>query len=64
MTVPLADQLACVKREISMRRRAYPRWVADGRMTQAKADAEIAAMEAVAATLALPVVTGQKDLLA
>lgn len=40
---------ACIERELKMRRRVYPRWVQDGRMTQAKADEEIAAMEAVLA---------------
>ncbi len=41
-------------REVKMRRRVYPRWVADGRMTQAKADEEIAIMEAIAADYAEP----------
>lgn len=45
------EQMACVEREIKMRRRVYPRWVQDGRMTQAKADSEVRAMEAVAETL-------------
>lgn len=47
----LADQIAAVKREIAMRRNVYPRRVAEGRMTQAKADHEVAAMLAVLATL-------------
>ncbi len=34
-----------------MRRRAYPRWVQQGRMKQAVADHEIALMEEVQATL-------------
>jgi hypothetical protein len=41
-------KLACIEREIKMRRRVYPRWVTDGRMTQAKADDEIKTMEAIA----------------
>ena len=49
--VPITSQIACVERELRMRRRVYPRWVEDGRISQAKADAEIAAMEAVLATL-------------
>jgi hypothetical protein len=49
--VTIEEQVACVEREIKMRRRVFPRWVEAGRMTQAKADAEIAAMEAVLATL-------------
>lgn len=50
-SVPLAVQIACIEREIKMRRRVYPRWIESLRITQAKADAEIAAMEAVLATL-------------
>ncbi len=38
---------AAIEREIKMRKRAYPRWVADGRMTQKKADEEIAVMQAI-----------------
>lgn len=49
--VSLPRQIECVEREIAMRRRVYPRWVAVGKMQQAKADDEIAIMEAVVATL-------------
>ena len=42
-TIPLADQLAEVRREIGMRRKAYPRWVALGLMTQPQADRSLAA---------------------
>jgi len=52
MAVQLSDQIACVKREIAMRERAYPRWVGGGKMTQQKADQELAAMKAVGETLA------------
>jgi hypothetical protein len=45
------EQIACVKREIAMRERVYPRWVAAGKMTKAKADHELAAMRAVLDTL-------------
>lgn len=45
------DLVACVEREIRMRQRAYPLWVARGRMTQAKADAELALMREVLAFL-------------
>lgn len=50
-TVPLERQVACVRREVSMRRRVYPRWVSTGRMTQVQADREITVMEAAQATL-------------
>lgn len=52
--VPMVDlpaQIACVKREISFRERCYPRWISQGKMTQGKADNELAAMRAVLATL-------------
>lgn len=40
----------CAKRELSMRKRAYPRWIEQGRTgwTQSRADSEIAMMEAIA----------------
>lgn len=50
--VSLKDQIAEVGRECAMRRRVYPRWVADNKMTQAAADRQIAAMDAALSTLA------------
>ena len=50
-TVALADQIACVRRELAMRQRVYPRWVYAGKMTQADSDREITTMIAVLATL-------------
>lgn len=41
------DKLDAVKRELGYRRHVYARRVAEGRMTQAKADREIAVMEAI-----------------
>ena len=49
--ITLDEQIECVKREIGMRRRVYPRWIEAWRMTEERADHEIAAMEAVLATL-------------
>jgi hypothetical protein len=49
--VSLTAQIACVRREISMRERVYPRWVEAKRLTQRKADDEIHTMRAVLATL-------------
>jgi hypothetical protein len=49
--IPIADMIACVSREIAMRRRVYPRWVAAGKMTEAAAQVEIARMEAVLGVL-------------
>lgn len=47
----LAAQVAEIRREIAMRRRVYPRFVADERMSQAEATARIATMQAALATL-------------
>ena len=51
MTVSLADQLACARREVGMRERVYERRIVSGSMTQALADREIAAMRAIVETL-------------
>jgi hypothetical protein len=51
MAVEIGDQLKAAKREAALRRRVYPRWVEGKRMTQAKADDEIAAMDAIVETL-------------
>ena len=50
-TVPIDDQVLCVKREIRFRERVYPRWVSEARMTKAEADHQLAVMRAVLATL-------------
>jgi hypothetical protein len=42
------DKLACLEREIKLRERVYPRWVGGGKMSQDKADREIAVMKAIA----------------
>jgi hypothetical protein len=43
--------IACVEREIRQRERAYPRFVFNRKMTQAKADREIELMRAVKVAL-------------
>lgn len=55
MSVSIADQVACIRREIKMRERVYPRWVLNDKMRQEQADYELAAMRAVLETL-LPLV--------
>jgi hypothetical protein len=47
----LAEQAASVRRELALRRNAYPAWVREGRMRPAAADHEIECFEAVVATL-------------
>lgn len=54
MTFTAAEKREAAERELKFRRRAYPRFVADGRMNQAKADRQIALMEAIAADYAEP----------
>lgn len=57
--VSIERQIEAVQREIRFREYVYPRRVGDGKMTQAKADDELAAMRAVLATLeALPKTQG------
>ncbi len=50
-THTIDEQIAAVKRELSMRRRVYPRWVAQHKMTREDAAKQIALMESVLATL-------------
>jgi hypothetical protein len=57
----LTDQIACVRRELHLRVRVYPRQVATGRLTNEKATKEIAAMAAVLRTLE-QVAGGRPDL--
>lgn len=45
--ISLTEMIACVDRELKMRARVYPRWVADKKMLQATADVEIARMKAI-----------------
>ncbi len=47
MTILVKDQIACVRRELALRKNVYPGFVKKGRMTQEAADREIAAMQAV-----------------
>jgi hypothetical protein len=49
--VTIDEQLACVERELGFRRKLYPRWVRDGKLTQAGADEELVRMDAVLLTL-------------
>jgi hypothetical protein len=51
VSIPLDKQIACVAREIAMRKSWYPRQVEAGRMKQEACDHQIAAMEAVLETL-------------
>jgi hypothetical protein len=50
-TFTLAEQIAELRREIAVRQRVYPAWVRDGRLTQDKADRQLALLEAAAASL-------------
>jgi hypothetical protein len=49
--VTIDEMVREVEREITLRRRVYPRAVASKRMSQDKADKQIAIMEAVAREL-------------
>lgn len=43
----LVEEILCIRRELAMRERVYPRWVAEGKMKPAMAEREIAWMRAV-----------------
>jgi hypothetical protein len=49
--ITIEQQIAAVVRELRLRRQMYPLWIQGGRLTQQKADYEIAAMEAVLETV-------------
>jgi len=49
MSITDEDKLAAVKRELGYRRRVYPRWIENGKMTQKLADEQIAVFEAIEA---------------
>ena len=42
-----ADKVACLRREIEMRERVYPRRIADGKMTISKAEWEVRVMKEI-----------------
>ena len=50
-TFTIQQQIAECAREAAMRRGVYPKFVASGRLTQEKADSQIACMDAVIETL-------------
>lgn len=49
--ITIEQQIACVRRELALRKNVYPGFVARGKMTQAGADYQIAAMQSVHDTL-------------
>lgn len=51
LPITLDEEIASVEREIALRERVYPRWVEQKKMSQEKADYEIAAMRSVAESL-------------
>jgi len=49
--ISLDQQIACLKREIALRKNVYPKWVQSRGMKQEDADREIAAMTAALHTV-------------
>lgn len=47
----LQDQIICIRREIAMRNKVYPRWIENGKMKQDKAAWEVKCMENVLESL-------------
>ena len=52
MTFSAEQKRKAAEREVAMRKRVYPRWVADKRMSEHSANEGIAIMEAIAADYA------------
>lgn len=50
-TVPIAEQIEECDRELKVRQRVYPKWVADGRLSLQESHRRIAAMAAAVDTL-------------
>lgn len=48
MTFSDAEKRECAEREAKMRRRVYPRWVEQKKMSLAQADKQIALMDEIA----------------
>lgn len=59
LPVELRDMLACVDRELGLRRSVYPRWVANGKMSPSRADREIEVMAALRDYLAEQIAKGK-----
>lgn len=51
MAIPISKQIAEIERELSTRKRVYPRWVDRQRLTPRVAQDRIEILEAVLATL-------------
>lgn len=51
MTIPIAEQIACVERELRYRERVYPRLVENGRLSINASRLELLRMESVLETL-------------
>ena len=51
MTKTIKECYEAAVREVSMRMRVYPRWVANGKMTQTTAHHELECMQTIAASL-------------
>lgn len=49
--ISIEKQIAAINREIRYREFLYPKWVSTGKMTQQKADYQIAVMKAILKTL-------------
>ena len=47
----LDQQLASARRELALRKKVFPAWIQNGRLTHEKADHELACMTAIVGTL-------------
>jgi hypothetical protein len=47
----LQEQLQCAQRELAVRKKVYPKWVTDGRMSQHAAEHELDCMQSIVDTI-------------
>lgn len=45
--ITIEDEIQELEREVTLRRRVYPRWMAQGKISKVKADRQIAVMESI-----------------
>ena len=47
MTASRHDKITCIVRELALRKRVYPKWIKEKRMTAEKAELEISIMSEI-----------------
>lgn len=51
--ITVAEQVKCIERELALRKRVYPRWIEQSKISPGKAEYEIKVMESIRLSLLL-----------